>query len=90
MVLADVDEVFVPLREGMFANPSESRYDASSSCGFQVAYVMDGRHIIEALLVELPNRFTETTVYSSALGPALRACLAAFVRPMKTSRRSSF
>nr|GAT59275.1 SEC23 SEC24 family protein [Mycena chlorophos] len=59
LVVSDIDEVFIPLRTGLFVNP------------------VDRRTTIEVLLKAIPERFTSMPHVHSALGPALRAGLAA-------------
>ncbi|KAF8652361.1 hypothetical protein AX16_004391 [Volvariella volvacea WC 439] len=59
LVVPDIEEVFLPLRNGLFVDPTERR------------------SAIQTLLETLPQRFEETLNVDSALGAALRACLAA-------------
>ncbi|KAG8846854.1 COPII coat Sec23p-Sfb3p heterodimer component [Tulasnella sp. 330] len=66
-IVSDIDDVFVPLREGIFADPVEARRHSF-------------RSTIEALLDLIPNTFE---VYSSphvAAGAAIRGGLAALSR----------
>ncbi|KAK0546729.1 COPII coat Sec23p-Sfb3p heterodimer component [Tilletia horrida] len=60
LVVPDIDEPFVPISEGLLADP------------------WDSRHVIEGLLDNLPNFFTESMVAEAALGAVVRgaqACL---------------
>jgi len=78
MVVPDIDEVFLPLRDGLFENPIQRRY-ARSTLSWPHDVDLLRRDAIESLLTAIPGRFEDTPIQSAALGSVLRSCLAALV-----------
>jgi protein transport protein SEC24 len=78
MVLLDIDDVFVPLRDGLFVDPKQSRYVRSLD-GPHRCLNQPFRGVIEHLLEVLPQRHGDTPHREASLGSAIRAGLAALV-----------
>ena len=77
--MADLDEVFIPIKSGLFVNPIERRYESIVffiSSYFELEIF---RSAIETLLNSIPGRFSSFPVGGSALGSAIVAGLAALV-----------
>lgn len=80
LVVPDIEETFLPLRDGLFGNPIQHR---SVSMKYFFPFrtnSVDIRKSIESLLNALPERFESSFPTESALGSALRSGLAALVR----------
>lgn len=78
LVVTDLDEVFIPMREGLFVNPQDSRYAYLSQDFGTVIQRISSSAVIENLLESLPER-SDDAYGQSALGSAVRAGLAALV-----------
>lgn len=61
MVVSDVEEMFIPLSDGLFVNPQESRT------------------VIEDLLDNLPNLFSNNKVPKGVFMPVIQGALMALV-----------
>lgn len=79
LVVADVDEVFVPTRDRMFVDPQECRYVTVNG---RAECVAKGRlrEAIETLLDAIPRMFAHVVSPSSALCAGLQGSLASLVR----------
>ena len=78
LVVTDLDEVFIPMRDGLFVNPQDSRYAHPSQDYRTIIERVSSSSVIENLLESLPER-SDDAFGQSALGSAVRAGLAALV-----------
>ena len=79
LVLSDLEDIFVPLQDGLFVDVQESR--CAHSCIIYVdALSYSLRALITNLLTSLGDASTRPLETEAALGSALATCLAALVR----------
>ena len=79
LVVGDMEDVFVPMADGIFVDPRVSQYVLHNSNMFLVPLTSKARTSIESLLRSLPEQSAETAFYDSALGAALIAAMGTLV-----------
>lgn len=83
LVVPDLEDVFLPLNDGLLVDPIQSRCVCSRTqcgdCGIDSSLGTDGRDVILQLLDSLPHLFAENQVAEAALGAPMKASLKALV-----------